>query len=57
MRPVLNGIPSVLTKNSSKAPPTVMIPGTTPYRMAATMTNEIQRAMSEPFRLAFGYLL
>ena len=52
--PELNGMPRVFTKNNSNQPPTVMIPGTTPYKIAATMTNEMPKAASEPFSVALG---
>ena len=52
--PVLNGQLRVLTKNSSNQPPTVMIPGTTPYSTATTTRNERNSARSEPLRLACG---
>jgi len=57
MVPVLNGMPSVFVKNNSNHPPTVIIPGTTPYRTAATRTTERSKAKSEPFKFASGTFL
>ena len=57
MVPVLNGMPSVFVKNNSNHPPTVIIPGITPYRTAATRTTERSKAKSEPLKFASGTFL